>query len=116
MLAHLTGALEAPSLTIRCQAIGVLGQTGLSEYLATLLPFLGPESCAPQERLAAIEALGMIGGDEAVDALLPLSADADLAVRWQAQDVLDTLLAGKTLSPSRRSVTALEEPLVRVIS
>lgn len=116
MLKHLKDALKAPSELVRCQAIQALGQTEMSEHIEILVPFLAPDGRSQKERLSAVEALGMIGGDEAINALLPLVNDANLAVRWRAQEVLEILISGKKLAPARRSIVAQEEPLVRVIS
>lgn len=116
MLLHLQSALTAHNSIVRCQAINVLGQIGMSEHIEMLTQFLTPDGHTQRERLSAIEALGMIGGNDAVNALLSLAMDADLAVRWQAQEVLEILTSGKKLTPARRSVTTQETPLVRVIN
>lgn len=116
MRLHLEQSLQAQSLAVRCQAISAIGELGTQEHLPRLLSFLARGNSHRAERLATVDALGRIGGDRAITALLELAGDSDLAVRWRAEEVVDTLLAGRTLPVRSRVVVDEEKPLVSVLS
>jgi hypothetical protein len=113
MLTNLVQMLNESNPAIRHKVLGVLSQVGSQKHINLLSEFLRDRDQGL--RLAAIEALGTIGGDEAVDILLSLPPAGDLVVRWRAQAVLDQLLSGRKPSVPRRPVASEEEPLVRLI-
>lgn len=95
MLAHLTQTLqnyEQHSPAIVRHALSGLGKVGRAdEHLGLVAHFL--DSAWEQSvRLAAVSALGNLGGETAIDTLIGLLNDADIVIRWEAQEALDKLL------------------------
>lgn len=114
-LTHIKKSLEESNLAIRCQSLRFLGEIGSQEHVAWILPFL----CSKEQsslRLAAIEALGMIGSSKAIEALVAIQADDDLAVRWKTQEVLDLLGRGKRLLSPPRPKDSQGNSLITLIS
>jgi HEAT repeat protein len=66
-------------------------------------------------RLAAVRALGQIGGQAAIDALTELYHDANLAVRWRSREALTCLLDCRTLPQRRPRPDYQGDSLVRIL-
>ncbi len=116
MLADLKSGAAEPNPEIACPAINALGRLGAEDQVPLLVSLLAPDGRASEVRVAAIQALGRLGGEEAVNALSGVLADPDLAVRWQAEETLDYLLAGGCLPTDRIRVRREKPPLVRVLN
>lgn len=96
MLTNLVGTLQAHdqhSPAILQHALISLGKVGTAaEHLALATPFLEPR-WERAVRLAAVAAIGDLGGEAAIDALIGWLNDSDISVRWEVQAVLDRLLS-----------------------
>ncbi len=96
MLTNLVGTLQAHdqhSPAILQHALISLGRVGTAaEHLALATPFLEPR-WERAVRLAAVAAIGELGGEAAIDALIGWLNDSDISVRWEVQAVLDRLLS-----------------------
>lgn len=96
MLAHLTQTLqnyEQHSPAILRHALSGLGKVGRADdHLALVAHFLDAAWEQPV-RLAALGAVGSLGGETAIDVLIDLLNDPDIVIRWEAQEVLDKLLS-----------------------
>lgn len=102
---HVTAALMRDQLTQTLQegerhspavlrhAVAGLGRVGRPEH-ATLIGQFTSAMWDQRLRLAAVHALGGIGGDKAIDVLVSLLNDPDLVISWAAQEMLDKLLTG----------------------
>lgn len=96
MLANLVGSLQAHdqhSPAILQHALISLGKVGsAAEHLALVTPFLDAR-WERAVRLAAVAAIGALGGEAAIDVLLGWLNDSDITVRWEVQAALDRLLS-----------------------
>jgi hypothetical protein len=97
MLSNLVYTLESyqqhSPAVLRHALIG-LGRIGkAAEHMALIAPFLD-RRWEQSVRLAAVDAVSNLGGEEAVDKLIALLGDSDIVVRWEAQAELDRLLVG----------------------
>ncbi|GAB4544959.1 MAG: hypothetical protein OHK0023_02520 [Anaerolineae bacterium] len=93
MLDHLIETLRGPehfTPLVLQYALNGLGKVGNHEHIALIAPFTTSQH-ERKTRLAAVAALGNLGGDQAADALLKLINDSDIVIRWQAQEALDKL-------------------------
>jgi HEAT repeat protein len=84
---------ECHSSAILRQAVIGLGRVGTPEY-ADLIQLYTHARWEQRLRLAAVHALGGIGGEKATDLLIGLLNDSDLVIQWAAQEMLDKLLTG----------------------
>lgn len=91
-MAHLKAGLQSSNPDILCQSIRGLG--AIRAEIDLVLPFLAFND--QRVRLNTVKALGGIGGEKAIDSLMGLLTDDDLAIRWLAQESLDKLLSTKT--------------------
>jgi hypothetical protein len=97
MLSNLVYTLEnhqqrSPAI-LRHALIG-LGKIGkAAEHVPLIAPFLDGR-WEQSVRLAAIDAVSNLGGEEAIDKLIALLGDSDIVVRWEVQAALDRLLVG----------------------
>jgi HEAT repeat protein len=102
MLAHLTQTLQnygQHSAAILRHALNGLGKVGSSDaHLGLVAHFLG-SAWEQSVRLAAVSALGSLGGEAAIDMLIGLLNDADIVIRWEAQEALDKLLTAPEDQP-----------------
>ncbi|MBO9308720.1 MAG: HEAT repeat domain-containing protein [Chloroflexi bacterium] len=100
MLSNLVYTLQSDqqhSPAILCHALIGLGKVGnAAEHLPLIAPFLDAR-WEQSVRLAAIDAVSNLGGEEAIDRLIALLGDSDIIVRWEAQAALDRLLVGTEL-------------------
>ncbi len=128
MLAHLTQTLqthERHSPAIVRHALSGLGKVGSAEaHLGLVAHFLDAAWEQPV-RLAAVGAVGSLGGEAAIDTLIGLLNDADIVIRWEAQEALDRLLSApedQAEPPLKKAETppaapqAEDDPRVDVIS
>lgn len=93
MLDHLTETLRGPehfTPLVLQYALSGLGKVGNREHIVLITPFTA-SAYERKTRLAAVTALGNLGGDQSADALLKLINDNDIVIRWQAQEALDKL-------------------------
>lgn len=84
---------ERHSPAVLRQAITGLGRVGEPTH-ADLIHTYTHTRWEQRLRLAAVHALGGIGGEKATDLLIGLLNDSDLVIQWAAQEMLDKLLAG----------------------
>lgn len=103
MLTSLIHTLQTPAQhtpAILQHALIGLGRAGsAAEHLPIVAPFLDQRWDQPV-RLAGVRAISNLGGEAAVDALIGLLNDADIAIRWEAQAALDRLLTAASEVPS----------------
>lgn len=93
-LTHILQTCQQHSAAIVRLALLGLGRIGTAaEHMSSIAPFLD-QQWEQDVRLAAINALSNLGGEEAVDKLIALLGDPDIVVRWEAQAALDRLLVG----------------------
>ncbi|MBT7298654.1 MAG: acyl carrier protein, partial [Victivallales bacterium] len=110
----LVRALEDGDANIRRRSTESLGELGAAEHV----PSLAGMTAAMQAgaiRLAAVRALGQIGGQAAIDALTELYHDANLAVRWRSREALTCLLDCRTLPQRRPRPDYQGDSLVRIL-
>jgi len=114
MADSLVRALEDGDANIQRRAIESLGAIGDAEHVPSLA---GMTASVQTEaiRLAAIQALGQIGGQAAIDALTELYHDANLAVRWRSREALTCLLDCRTLPQRRPRPDYQGDSLVRIL-
>jgi HEAT repeat protein len=99
-LAHTLQTYPQHTPAILQHAINGLGRVGnAAEHLPLIVPFLD-RNWEQSVRLAAVRAIGALGGEAAIDALIGLLNDSDIVIRWEVQAALDRLLtAGADESP-----------------
>jgi len=97
MLSNLVYTLQSyqqRSPAILRHALIGLGKVGkAAEHVPLIAPFLDGR-WEQSVRLAAIDAVSNLGGEEAIDKLIALLGDSDIVVRWEVQAALDRLLVG----------------------
>jgi proteasome accessory factor A len=111
-------ALHHPSPYIRIRAVTYLGWQNTEAALTALAQIVQTDP-DEQVRRTAVEVLGRIGNEQAVDALIRCLRDPDLVVRWAAEEALERSARGKVESPPAGSPVSppdTEEHLVQMIS
>lgn len=110
MVAPLTTLLKDTDAGVRAGAaealFAIIQQTKDSSALDPLVVTL--EDADPKVRLAAVNALGKIGGDRVVDALIDALRDADAKVRSAAAFWLQYLRAPRSVEPLCAALTDLD--------
>lgn len=100
--AELCARLRSPTPRTRLQAVEILGSFGAP----ALLPLaLGLKDLEPEIRIAATQAVGKVGTDNAISLLTATLYDDDVEVRIRAVEVLENLNDSRVLEPL---VTAYE--------
>jgi HEAT repeat protein len=89
LIAELQSTVASGSLTVRASAAHALGKLRAQESVPELTRLLDDQAEAPGVRIAAADALGKIGGPDAINALRPHLRDPDpvlkkLAMWWLA--------------------------------
>ncbi|MFN6478270.1 HEAT repeat domain-containing protein [Nostoc sp. DedQUE07] len=114
ILSHILQAINEDNPEIKRQAAEALCYMSSKqqiEILTQLLHLNVEESI----QVAAIEALGTIGGNEIVEVLISLQSDGKPLVRWKLDEVLDKLLSGqKLVAPV--SIPSIDDELVSIIN
>jgi len=90
--------LHHPSPHIRIRAVTYLGWQNTETALAALAQIAQTD---PDERVrrTAVEVLGKIGNEQAVDALIRCLRDPERVVRWAAEEALERSARGKAEAP-----------------
>lgn len=109
-LAHTLQTYPRHTPAILQYAINGLGRVGnATEHLPLIVPFLD-RNWEQSVRLAAVRAIGALGGEAAIDVLIGLLNDSDIVIRWEVQAALDRLLTASAEAPSAQPPSAeLEE-------
>jgi|GEM_PF-6435054 len=94
LIKHALQALQDENPEIQRQAAEVLRYLGNQAQIVPLTQVLN-STLDRSVKLAAIEALGAIGGEDAETALLSVPRDGDPLIRWTVDAVLDQLFSGE---------------------
>lgn len=105
----LVAALEEGPSDRAAAAAGVLKESGMTEWLSAAL-----ESIDPEVRLRAVEALGRLGGPDALDGLVTASSDPWERIRSQAAHHLSHMADGRRFEETSLD-TARPPELVRAM-
>lgn len=108
-LAHTLQTYPQHTPAILQHAINGLGRVGnAAEHLPLIVPFLD-RNWEQSVRLTAVRAIGALGGEAAIDALIGLLNDSDIVIRWEVQAALDRLLTAGAEVPSAQPASAEPE-------
>ncbi|MEH1798998.1 MAG: HEAT repeat domain-containing protein [Nostoc sp.] len=114
ILSHILQAITEDNPDIKRQAAEALCYMSSKQQIEPLTQLLN-SNIEESVQMAAIEALGAIGGNQIVEVLILVQSDGKPLVRWKLDEVLDKLLSGeKFVVPV--SLPSIDNELVSIIN